>query len=190
MKKTCKIEGCENKSRSLRFCSKHHRRFKAHGDPTFTKIEMHNLSHIPEHKIWRNMKDRCYNSNHSGYKDYGGRGIQVCPEWRNSFTAFYKDMGPRKFDNQSLDRKNNDGNYEPGNCRWTTPKVQSQNTRDTVLNPELVIKIRKLFNEGYKKIEISKKLDLKYHLVDNALKKNPDGSWKQWKPVRKIKEKN
>jgi hypothetical protein len=73
------------------------------------------------------MLDRCRNENNKNYKNYGGRGISVCERWY-SFENFYADMGDRP-ENLSIDRINNDGNYEPGNCRWATHKEQMNNTR-------------------------------------------------------------
>lgn len=86
------------------------------------------------HQAWTNMNMRCYNKNRPDYPYYGGRGIRVCAEWRNSFGAFLADMGPRPSSLHSLDRyPDMDGNYEPGNCRWATKDEQMQNTRSTKL---------------------------------------------------------
>lgn len=84
-----------------------------------------------EYVSWRSMIDRCTNPRSPNYVRYGGRGITVCPEWRASLAVFVADMGPRP-EGTSLDRINNDGNYEPGNCRWATPKQQTNNARSNV----------------------------------------------------------
>lgn len=83
---------------------------------------------IPEHSIWTAMKQRCRNRNCKAYKWYGARGISVDCRW-DSFENFIANMGRRPGPEHSIDRINNDGNYEPGNCRWATRAQQSKNKR-------------------------------------------------------------
>ncbi len=81
----------------------------------------------PTYRTWSHMINRCTNSNADNYPRYGGRGISVCSRWK-SFNNFLADMGPRPV-GKTIDRKNVDGNYEPGNCRLATPKEQQNNRR-------------------------------------------------------------
>ncbi len=81
-----------------------------------------------EYRAWASMKRRCQNPNVKDYKDYGGRGIKVCQSW-NWYPYFLGDMGRKPTKRHSLDRINNDGNYEPSNCRWATPHQQATNRR-------------------------------------------------------------
>lgn len=91
----------------------------------------HGATKSHEYRIWRTMKDRCYREKCGCYETYGGRGIRVCDRWFNSFENFIEDMGLKPSPKHSIDRINNDGNYEPGNCRWATSVEQGSNKRNT-----------------------------------------------------------
>ncbi len=88
----------------------------------------------PEYSSWRAMIKRCYEPKSRGYDRYGGSGITVCGRWRESFETFLADMGPRPSRQHSIDRfPNQQGGYEPGNCRWATAKEQGRNTKTNVM---------------------------------------------------------
>lgn len=92
----------------------------------------HGMSNSREYRIWSAMKTRCSNENRDNYKYYGGRGISVCSRWINSFENFIADMGPCPSDKHSIERKDVNGNYEPGNCYWATQSEQLRNTSRSV----------------------------------------------------------
>lgn len=95
------------------------------------------------------MMARCYRNTAFGYRRYGGRGIKVCDRWVNSPELFFKDMGERP-EGCTLDRIDNDGDYEPKNCRWATNSEQSSNRNSTILNKNLVVRMRKMKADGIK----------------------------------------
>lgn len=89
----------------------------------------HGLSKSREYLAWVNMRGRCSGRDHKCWPNYGGRGITVCQKWDASFEAFYQDVGPSPGKGFELDRIDNDGNYEPGNCRWVTKAENNANRR-------------------------------------------------------------
>lgn len=90
----------------------------------------HGMESSRVYSIWRTMRKRCHSENAPNYARYGGRGISVCERWRDSFENFYADMGDPTSKEHTLDREDNDGDYEPGNCRWATVDEQQSNRSD------------------------------------------------------------
>jgi len=83
------------------------------------------------YRIWTGMKSRCFNTNHEKYNDYGGRGVTVCQEWKNSFADFYSWATENGYkDDLAIDRIDNDGSYEPSNCRWVSWRENNSNRRN------------------------------------------------------------
>lgn len=130
----------------------------------------HGMSRTPTWRSWSCMLTRCRNPCASDYQRYGGRGITVCDRWR-SFENFFTDMGERP-EGKTLDRINNNGNYEPGNCRWATPSEQSQNKRKTVIRktlPHQHIQIRWLSEMGWNHGELGQQFGISRTSVRNIL---------------------
>ena len=106
----------------------------------------HGLIETKLYKIWANIKDRTLNPKHKQYNDYGGRGITICDEWLDIHNFYNWAMSNGYSDELSIDRIDNDGNYEPSNCRWTTRTIQQRNQR-----------IQKNNTSGYKGVSYDKK---------------------------------
>lgn len=97
---------------------------------TIRRDHKHGLSGSRLHRIWKNMKSRCYNPKVASFKDYGARGVRICAEWRDSFEAFHSwAMSHDYRDDLTIDRINVDGEYSPNNCRWVTRAEQNKNKR-------------------------------------------------------------
>lgn len=95
------------------------------------------------YKVWTGIKQRCFNPKSRGYHNYGGRGITMCREWADSFVDFAAAVGPRPSPYHSIDRIDNDGNYEPGNVRWADSKTQRRNSRSASLTE---VQVRQLLH--------------------------------------------
>jgi hypothetical protein len=145
----CSEPDCDRIHYSRGLCSMHYHRLRKHGttqlaQPQSGGVREHSLetrqrmrkSHLthggngtPEYIAWKSMKARCFLPGVAQFKDYGGRGITVCAEWIADFASFLAHVGTRPGPGFSLDRINNDGNYEPGNVRWATRLEQTHNRR-------------------------------------------------------------
>lgn len=93
----------------------------------------HGLSRTSEYRAWQTMRLRCTVPSNPAYEDYGGRGIRVCDRWLNSVATFVADMGLKPSSKHELDRRDNNGHYEPDNCRWVLRTVNSRNRRSSKL---------------------------------------------------------
>ncbi len=127
------------------------------------QVRTHGKSRTPEYRIWKHMRERCENRNDKAYAGYGGRGIKVCEQWRESFEAFFADIGKRPSAKHSIDRKDNDGPYSPENCRWATDWEQRNNKRTS-----LRLTYR---GETMTLAEWAVKLGLPRYFIDNRLRR-------------------
>ena len=164
----CDIEGCERKHAAKGYCGKHYNMFRVHGDPLSAGYP--SAGGTPEYITWQGMKTRCYSNKDKHYHRYGGRGIIVCDKWKHNFRAFLKDMGYKPFKGAQIDRIDNDGNYEPSNCRWVTAVENMRNRNNTVLSMEKAREIRKLYSTGnYKQSELAKLYNVNHGIISTVI---------------------
>ena len=136
------------------------------------KMKTHGMSDTKIFGLWRHMKERCYKKSHKSYKDYGGRGIQVCDEWINNFVLFYEWAIANGYDENAdfmqctLDRIDVNGNYEPSNCRFISMKEQCNNRRNN--------RFISYNGEVHTIAEWSEKLHMKYCTISWRLNKGWD----------------
>ncbi len=123
------------------------------------------------YSCWVSMKNRCESRQYHGYSHYGGRGISICERWRNSFVNFLADVGERPGPEYSLDRIDNDGDYEPGNVRWATARQQRRNSRNRFLSDEEIAKAIKLRQQGKTHKAIGKLLGVNETSIRRAIKR-------------------
>jgi hypothetical protein len=134
-----------------------------HNEMVGAMTRTHGLRKTTEYVIWAGIKTRCHNANTPNYKDYGARGITMCPRWLNSFENFLEDMGPRPTAKHTIERINNDLGYSPKNCRWATYIEQANNRRDN--------RILEFGGNRLTMSEWARKLDMPYSVLSSRLGK-------------------
>lgn len=127
--KTSKSCGCLQREVARKGAKDLYLRRRKFPSPTKT----HGMSGTKEYRAWHQMIQRCHNPKNPTYERYGAIGISVCQQWRDSFAAFFADMGPCPSAKHTIDRRRSEGNYEPGNCRWLPANQQSRNRRHVKL---------------------------------------------------------
>ena len=142
MMKNCSIEGCDKKTAGRGFCKSHYMKKYSRGEFKVNLQRTHGMYKTPEYISWDKMKQRCYNSKHNRYHIYGARGITVCDEWKDSFPAFYADMGNRP-EKYTIDRIDSDKGYYPDNCRWASVSEQNANKRKDPKKSSIICGVRK-----------------------------------------------
>jgi len=157
----CKLPDCDRdvmyKDRQI--CQLHYQRWWRNGSYK-TMQNQSGMSTSSEYRAWFSLIQRCTKPEHKQYKNYGGRGITVCERWLYSLKNFYEDMGECPTGKQ-IDREDNDGNYEPQNCRWVTPHEQSLNRRMPTNNTSGFIGVNRYYDKWMAGIKYKYK---RYHI--------------------------
>lgn len=136
-------------------------------DRNWTKT--HGESKTPLYRVWSAMKTRCTANNSTFWKDYGGRGIKLCQEWMG-WPAFRDWAIPNGYSKGLLlDRRNNNGNYEPENCRWVTSAVSARNRRDTQVDMKMAWTLQELHRQGFSPTDMAWVFGLKLKSVHHTI---------------------
>lgn len=110
-----------------------------HRELASKRKKIHGYAKTKEYNVWKAIKQRCYNPNDTDYHNYGGRGIKVSDRWLNSFENFLDDMGLKPSPEYSIDRIDNDGDYEPNNCKWSNQIEQANNKRNNIMVGDIAL---------------------------------------------------
>jgi len=164
--------GSKNKSYSLNHLRQE--KIKSCGCLRVKRQTKHGKSKSKIYRVWCTMKQRCYNHNYPDYKNYGAKGIKVCEEWL-TFENFLEDIGDKPFNLVSLDRIDNNGDYEKSNIRWASYNTQAQNRSSTKLNPEIVREIRSKTLSKIEKDNLCKLYNISKNTLHDVIKNR---TWK------------